>query len=307
MFNPRKIRIFLTLIFFLILSLSSSVSGQDSLTLNLWIGTASGYPNQQDAIIPIFVENPSDSIAAFLIRIILNRPDMIVFQGTTADLIDTSGTLISGWSYVNANSVSGTGHDIRIVALATLFPGPVVPPIEPQSGNIPLIKIKADVLNVPDTTSDRYALLLIDRRLDAIQFSDPYGQMIGLTYDTLLDTSWFRCNTWQGTTCVSWMQVTGPPADSISIDTSVVPVLDTSVVEVVDGLFVIHQCGDANGNGTINILDGTYILSYLYQQGPPPPALLAGDADGNGSINILDVTFLINYLFKGGSIPLYYR
>lgn len=307
MFNPRKIRIFMALIFFLILSLSSSVSGQDSLTLNFWIGTTSGYPNQQDVAIPLFLQNPSDSIAGFLIQIILNRPDMIVFQGTTADLIDTAGTLVSGWSYINANSLGGTGHDIRIVALASTFPGPIVPPIVPQSGNVPLIKIKADVLNVPDTTSDRFAFLHIDNDLDAFQFSDQYGQMIGLTYDTIYDTSWYRCNTWQGTTCLNWIRVAGPPADSISVDTSVAPVLDTNMVDIIDGLFVIHQCGDANGNGTINILDGTYILSYLYQQGPPPPALLAGDADGNDSINILDVTYLINYLFKGGSVPLYYR
>ncbi|MEW5925120.1 MAG: dockerin type I repeat-containing protein [Candidatus Zixiibacteriota bacterium] len=66
-----------------------------------------------------------------------------------------------------------------------------------------------------------------------------------------------------------------------------------------------YMAGDANGNGAVNILDCTYLISYLYKSGPPPNPLAAGDANGNGSINILDVTYLINYLYKGGPAPVY--
>jgi len=63
-------------------------------------------------------------------------------------------------------------------------------------------------------------------------------------------------------------------------------------------------CGDADGSGAINILDGTYLINYLYRDGPPPvPLDEAGDVDGGGSINILDVTYLINYLYRGGPAP----
>jgi hypothetical protein len=312
MFSPRKIKLIVAMIFFLALGSALSVGAQDSLTMNFWFGTASGYPNQQNAIIPVFVENFSDSVSGFLIWIQLNRPDMIYFNGTTDDLIDTSGTLISGWNYVNARSVGGTGHDIQIVGLASgIPPQPYVAPFGPQSGEIPLVKIKADVYDVPDTASDRFAELFVTKNFSAFQFSDQAGQMIGLKYDTLYDTSWFQCQQWapppNDTICLSWMQVAGPPADSITVDTSLVPTLDTNMVIIMSGLFVIHQCGDANGNGTINILDGTFLINYLYRQGPPPPALLAGDANGNGLVNILDVTFLIEFLYRGGTTPIYYR
>jgi len=65
-----------------------------------------------------------------------------------------------------------------------------------------------------------------------------------------------------------------------------------------------YLCGDADGSGWINILDVSYLISYLYKGGPAsnPPA--ASDADGNGAINILDVSRLINYLYKGGAAPI---
>jgi hypothetical protein len=31
-----------------------------------------------------------------------------------------------------------------------------------------------------------------------------------------------------------------------------------------------EKCGDANGDDTINILDATYLITHLYQYGPPP-------------------------------------
>jgi hypothetical protein len=61
--------------------------------------------------------------------------------------------------------------------------------------------------------------------------------------------------------------------------------------------------GDANNNGTVNILDITYLIAYLYQGGPPPPCMYEGDANANCAINILDITYLIAYLYQGGPPP----
>lgn len=63
-------------------------------------------------------------------------------------------------------------------------------------------------------------------------------------------------------------------------------------------------CGDADASGAINILDVTFLISYLYKNGPVPPDLSMSDADGNGSTNILDVTYLIRYLYKSGDAPI---
>jgi len=62
-------------------------------------------------------------------------------------------------------------------------------------------------------------------------------------------------------------------------------------------------CGDANGDDIINILDITFLISYLYLGGPPPFPLVAVDINSDGVINVLDVTYLISYLYMGGSPP----
>jgi hypothetical protein len=63
-------------------------------------------------------------------------------------------------------------------------------------------------------------------------------------------------------------------------------------------------CGDSDNSGTVNILDVTYIINYLYKFGPAPDPEDIADADGSGVINLLDVTYLVNYLYKYGPAPI---
>jgi hypothetical protein len=63
-------------------------------------------------------------------------------------------------------------------------------------------------------------------------------------------------------------------------------------------------CGDANSDQAVNILDVTYIINYLYKNGPAPAPEISADADGSGTVNILDVTHIINYLYKNGPDPI---
>jgi len=65
-----------------------------------------------------------------------------------------------------------------------------------------------------------------------------------------------------------------------------------------------YICGDANGDGTHNIFDITYLITYLYLGGPAPDPLEAGDANGDGTINIFDITYLITYLYLEGPEPI---
>jgi len=59
-------------------------------------------------------------------------------------------------------------------------------------------------------------------------------------------------------------------------------------------------CGDADDNGIIDILDITFIMSYLYQGGPAPNPIEIGDVNSDGSINMLDITYVIAYLYDSG-------
>lgn len=73
----------------------------------------------------------------------------------------------------------------------------------------------------------------------------------------------------------------------------------------VDGTITIvgHTTGDMNDDGTINIVDLTHFVAYLFSGGPPPPIMESADMNRDGSINIADLTFLVNYLFGGAAAP----
>jgi hypothetical protein len=69
----------------------------------------------------------------------------------------------------------------------------------------------------------------------------------------------------------------------------------------------IHNyiAGDADGSGTLNMLDILYLIGFLYKGGPVPDPLDAGNADGLGGLNMLDILHLIAYLYKGGPPPVF--
>jgi Tol biopolymer transport system component len=62
-------------------------------------------------------------------------------------------------------------------------------------------------------------------------------------------------------------------------------------------------CGDADGNGKINLLDISYVINYLYRSGPPPNPMAAGDVNNSGKVNLLDISYTINYLYRSGRKP----
>jgi hypothetical protein len=61
-----------------------------------------------------------------------------------------------------------------------------------------------------------------------------------------------------------------------------------------------NDCGDANGNGSVNVQDITYLINYLYKGGLAPNPLQSADVNHSGVVNIQDITYLINYLYKSG-------
>jgi hypothetical protein len=64
-----------------------------------------------------------------------------------------------------------------------------------------------------------------------------------------------------------------------------------------------YLCGDANGDGKINIADAVYIVTYVFKGGPAPNPLESGDANCDGKINVGDAVYLVNYIFRGGPEP----
>ena len=64
-----------------------------------------------------------------------------------------------------------------------------------------------------------------------------------------------------------------------------------------------YRCGDANGDGMVDISDVVYLISYLYKCGIPPYPLNRGDLNLDGVVDLADLVYLISYLYKGGSPP----
>lgn len=64
--------------------------------------------------------------------------------------------------------------------------------------------------------------------------------------------------------------------------------------------------GDANGDGTVNLTDGVYILNYLFTNGPEPACQDAADVNDDGQLNITDGTYVLNWLFQNGPAPVGY-
>ncbi len=68
--------------------------------------------------------------------------------------------------------------------------------------------------------------------------------------------------------------------------------------------------GDANGDGSFNVVDITYIIARIFNSGPAPIPLLGGDANIDCKVNIADVTRMIADTFGGNPLadsytPLY--
>jgi len=62
--------------------------------------------------------------------------------------------------------------------------------------------------------------------------------------------------------------------------------------------------GDCDYNSVINVLDLTYMISFLFRGGPQPqPTQLVGDLNCDHLVNIADLTYFIEYLFRNGPIP----
>jgi hypothetical protein len=223
------------------------------------------------------------------------------------------GTLIEDWEYVSSSSIGALGHDLKLAGQANQIRPPYTQGIGyPQTGNIPLIKMLADIYDIPDslTGEDRQCRIFIQAdNLDNFSFSDQIGNTIGVITDTFYDTNWFICSLWYADTCILWREVANGPIDSVDsfwcCDTILSGRLDTTKVKITHATLTVLQgmCGDVNCTGNINLLDITFLIMWIYQSGDDPCSTWAADANGDGNYNLLDITYLINYVYMSGPAP----
>jgi hypothetical protein len=67
--------------------------------------------------------------------------------------------------------------------------------------------------------------------------------------------------------------------------------------------FNVYSCGDADGNGIVNVSDVVYLINFIFGGQVTIQPLSAGDTDCNQVVNISDAVYLLNYIFGVGEAP----
>jgi hypothetical protein len=75
-----------------------------------------------------------------------------------------------------------------------------------------------------------------------------------------------------------------------------VPVFSDDYVQA-EGLL----CGDCNGDGRVTVADATYLVSFIYREGPEPVG--SGDVNLDGRTTVADATYIVAYVYRGGPPP----
>jgi hypothetical protein len=60
-------------------------------------------------------------------------------------------------------------------------------------------------------------------------------------------------------------------------------------------------CGDCNGDVRVTVADATYLVSFIYREGPE--SLGSGDVNLDGRTTIADATYIVAYVYRGGPPP----
>lgn len=64
-----------------------------------------------------------------------------------------------------------------------------------------------------------------------------------------------------------------------------------------------YSCGDATGDGRVNISDVITIVNYIFLGGDILTPIEAADANCDTSVNVGDAVYITNYIFLGGPSP----
>lgn len=125
------------------------------------------------------------------------------------------------------------------------------------------------------------------------QISDPDDTSHTITY-----------NNYPGWLSVQIDSLVGTSPTTGQIATFDVEVSDGQSSDFQEVSLYVYVCGDLNddGNGP-DVSDLSFLVDYLFRDGPAPVLPSAADMNGSGGTDVADVTYLVDYLFVGGPPP----
>jgi hypothetical protein len=278
-------------------------------------------------LVPIILTNnmADDSVGGFEILINITDPGLIAFDvdsswwlldssclGYNGDIctlwqydsvielgltpFDTSGTLTSGWEYVETRAIGGEGGVIKLSGIADQIAPPFTPGF-PQ-GTDTLMKLYAHTVGVLGDSLCDSAQIEFRFSRGETRFSKSQGDLIGCgSYEWVVDTFFFNCAEYIEDSCISWFDTVYDSVYDCIVDTNRVKLYNAEVELVCCDWLP----GDADYNGIYNVSDAVYLIGFIFGGGPPPqPVMLGGDFDCNSIVNVSDVVSIIGYIFGGG-------
>lgn len=221
----------------------------------------------------------------------------------------------------NAGIPSPTAHGLLCRLFAGVKPSGVADSCTVQDGD--------STIQLPWTECFCDSIIAVEFDTAQTRFSNDSGQVIGWTWsDTAwtcvtvppntqklcvrkcarevtdtgiinhcLDSTCFyeynsTCYLWECTDCNLW--------DSSGYVDPQQVLFSHGQIEVTCPQFV---CGDANGDGGVNVSDAVFVINYVFIGGAPPNPLASANANCDGSVNVSDAVYIINYIFVGGAPP----
>lgn len=153
----------------------------------------------------VWLSHPLDTIAGVDLYVRIPENDRILFAYNEVDqtgiwpVIDTSGTMISGWEWIGINSKEGGNFDLKISALADWPDKVETLPALPAEKDLLVKLILRQRIDYPAST-DTMLSVAIDSK--STGFSDPHGNSIGV-----VTTVERECQEYHGDSCLVWKNV----------------------------------------------------------------------------------------------------
>jgi hypothetical protein len=222
-------------------------------------------PNN-NIVIPVYMNNVTDSVAAFQLWVVSTNPELVRFAvdsthgGTVFAKYDTAGTRSHGCG-VSARIMDPLQGIVKVQGY--VLPPPYGPGAIPPGDGM-LIKLIAET-NAPP---GGYSVVPIMLEHTQTQFSNPNAQLIGCNYDSL-----GQCH------------------------------IDTTKLVLRDGKVLVYLCGDMNEDGMVDISDPIYLLQCIFATCDWMEFYGHIDANCDSAVDISDIVYLILYIFSGGPAP----
>ncbi len=306
--RPYKLVIVLFATICLITSIIVDQSRAEVPRIILTVADTALYPGQDGTCINVYLDNFVDTIAGFQFQLRSERPDLVTFNFEHGGF-DTSGTLVSGFEYVEVRDTSVTEELLWFRCIADLpFDTNITHGIIPQQGG-PAVRIPVNTTATPDTSGSLTSVLTIVKPFD---FSDPWGNSIGVVTDTLTDTIYYLCTEWQEDSCHTWEMVNPDSSDydSVHVYDYLYGWLDTTVVVPNHGSVTLlapdQTFCDNDGDGQITVIDLSCLVDYLFRGHPDAeacPYVTYCRSEELGMPGVDMLTELVDFLFRGGPLP----